>query len=129
MFEMKKEYLIGIEIVDNQHFKILSLLSMMSTANTAQEPAAVHKALQEMMEYSIMHFSTERQLMEQDGYPESAAHLGEHKTYVKLLQEKVSRHLAGDELHAEELIAFLRDWWINHIMQTDLKWGTWHNHK
>lgn len=126
MIEYKNQMSIGIVEIDNQHMGLIAMIKKLNDAHDARlAPALVQKVLQDMMEYSLTHFSTEREIMEKAGYPDLHAHLEEHKAYVQLLQEKVKRNLAKNVVTEKELLTFLADWWLNHIKTTDMKFGRW----
>ena len=117
-------YNIGIEQVDKQHQKLAKTIRKLqkSLVNGRFSPET-GETLKFLVEYTKEHFGTEEALMEKVGYEELEAH---KKLHHKLVQQVVDILLGlkkGKKIDAYELIDFLTDWLINHIVQEDKKIG------
>jgi hemerythrin-like metal-binding protein len=113
-------YELGNPKIDDQHKKIVNLINLLYMGIKQKKGNKIIKhTLQEMMEYSIEHFSTEDQLMEKYPYPQSDFHLKEHKLYIEKSNEMYHKYMEGNSDISQETLNFLKNWWESHILQTD----------
>lgn len=121
----KNEYSVGIESIDNDHKKLLSLINNLQTAAHYQTGETFEKqALDDLVDYTKYHFSREEQLMRENDYPDYDLHKAEH---IRMI-EKVSNYLSlynekGHEALAE-IADYLSDWLIHHINGTDQRYSS-----
>ncbi|HEY9164255.1 MAG TPA: bacteriohemerythrin [Magnetovibrio sp.] len=112
------DLLVGIEQLDNDHRKLVSLVNEMS--DHALNSHQVDAVLDALIEYTQDHFAREETVMEACGYPM----LLEHQTVHRNLAAKVTglaktwRNSEDPEVMVE-LLDFLRGWLVKHIMETD----------
>jgi hemerythrin len=113
----KEHYSVGDASLDAQHKQILQIIGELHAAiETNQAYEIIEELLERMVLYTLNHFKHEEQLMRACGYPDFDNH--------KILHDKMRRRTEG--LHANaglmtsnDLMRFLRDWWINHIRGED----------
>lgn len=130
-----KEYSIGVEQLDNQHKKLIFLINKLEVL-TMYEPThadfkeRLDKLMQELVNYTILHFSTEEVLMDMFDYEDSVEHKKGHTKFVemiKLEQDKLEILIANKEWEKvnKEMVAilkYLQSWLINHILKSDKKY-------
>ncbi len=121
---LPKEFLTGIEAVDNQHQRLVSMVSELddvrktSYPGAAQKHEAVGNVVSEMIDYTISHFAFEESLMEDANYKFFNAHKRIHELLIKRAGEYKERWLSGDDI-ADELYEVLSRWLFNHIRNDD----------
>ena len=119
--EWKDEYSVGIEVIDNDHRKLLNLINQFQTAvlyRTGQE--FEEEAMSELVDYTRTHFKREEDLMKEHGYPGYEAHHAEHLKFIGEVEEMIRLYKdKGNRATLQQAVVFLRDWLINHIMGTD----------
>ena len=119
--EWKDEYSVGIEVIDNDHRKLLNLINQFQTAvlyRTGKE--FEEEALNELVDYTRTHFKREEDLMQENGYPGYEPHVAEHKKFIGEVEAIITQYQqGGDRKVLQTAVVFLRDWLINHIMGTD----------
>ncbi len=117
-------YNIGVEEIDTQHQKLAATIRKLqkSLANGRFSPGA-GETLKFLVEYTRKHFSDEEALMAEINYEELEAHQELHKKLVAQIVEILLDLKKGRRLDAYELIDFLTDWLIHHIVQEDKKIG------
>lgn len=126
--QWKKEYLLGIPLVDQQHQQLLSRTSRLLKSIHHNQATDWAEVLNFLEEYILLHFQTEEELMEKYHYPFLEAHRYEHRcfteNYCNLKQEIQSgRH---DRLYLLfKIDLFLVDWLINHTTKNDRHWATY----
>jgi len=119
LLEWKLSYSVGVKDLDHQHETLLGLINELAGKNPDQGAKRCFVALNEMVRYAQLHFNTEEELMKRHGFPRTASQQAEHEAFVtrvfELNQELVNGH---PEVFAS-LIAFLKDWFISHVLGMD----------
>lgn len=77
------------------------------------------RILDELVDYTVKHFAFEEKLMREHGYPQTEAHPGEHKKLIADVTRFKKRWDAGETAAGAELMAFVAEWLIKHIMKVD----------
>ncbi len=120
----KDEYSVGIEAIDNDHKKLLSLINQLQTASTNYTGEEFErKALDEVVNYTKYHFVREEKIMEENGYPQFEAHKKEHEAMVAEVLNRVSQYESNEEQTIDSLLEYLKSWLINHISGTDQQYS------
>ena len=105
----------GIDVIDQQHHRIVALINQLAEATTRDDQAAV---LEELVDYTLSHFAFEEELMEESGYTFGPAHKRVHEMFVRRVSEYRMRFDAGEDI-AAELHGMLSRWLFNHIRGDD----------
>ena len=108
----------GIDVIDKQHKRIVEYINKLDDARTTHSAEEVHLVLDELVDYTLSHFTFEESLMEEAGYPFINAHKKVHQLFVKRIGEYVQRFKMGEDI-ADELLNTLKAWLINHIRNDD----------
>ncbi len=120
-------FCVGVKQVDEQHKKLVDMLNTLSLAmGNNQGRAALAELMGEIKEYARIHFQTEEAMMIQYAYPELDAHKGEHARFVETVRHSEAGYAQG-EVSAFEVWTFLREWLMDHIMETDFRMGRFLN--
>jgi len=124
--EWKQEYSVGIDSIDRQHKKLIGLINNLQAAvNYSTGAEFEREALDELVDYTRTHFSYEEGLMEQNGYPEFAAHRAEHELMISRVEQVLAEYQKNPDTAMQNAIDFLRDWLINHINGTDKQYSSY----
>ena len=108
----------GIDIIDTQHQRIVEMINRLHVSNKMMERMAVAEVIDELIDYTLSHFAFEEELMEEAGYPFSAAHKRVHEVFIKRVSEYRMRFQAGEDI-SDELRTMLSRWLFNHIRGDD----------
>jgi len=108
----------GIEVIDEQHKRIVSLINQLYDAKESGDTNAVGPVVDELVDYTMSHFAFEEGLMEQAGYSFLEPHKRVHELFVKKVGEFVERVKAGEDV-LDEVLNMLQRWLINHIKNED----------
>lgn len=124
MYEMKEEYKIGIESIDNQHKVLFDLADkayvLLKDEYTIDKYDKIVHIIEELKEYTIFHFKSEEEYMESINYKRLFTQKIEHAEFIKKIEQIDLRSI--DENQDENLIkllAFLNDWLTEHILRND----------
>ena len=108
----------GIEVIDDQHKRIVDYLNQLNDANDKGDSQITNRVLNELVDYTLTHFAFEEELQEKAGYPFVRAHKRVHDIFTKRIAEFQKRAVAGENV-APELLSMLKIWLVNHIKGDD----------
>lgn len=121
---LPKEYLTGIDAVDNQHQRLVNMVTQLDDVRKTSYPTmkqkqkAVGEVVSEMIDYTISHFAFEESLMEDANYKFFKAHKRIHELFIKRAGEYKERWSSGEDI-VDELYDVLHRWLFNHIQNDD----------
>ena len=120
-----QSFSVGVARLDEQHKKIINMINLLrSKPEVDVRSETVSELLTRLTRYASDHFATEEQLLVEYGYPEVAAHKEAHRAYrmkvVALCQDTMDHNAAVPD----ELLRFLGDWWVNHILGADMRYSS-----
>jgi hemerythrin len=122
--------LVHVEIIDNQHKKLVALLNDLDEAlNQKREKDQLAKTITALAEYTFYHFMTEEKYFDQFQYPETLHHKNEHQYFVEKITEFQQSYDQGEATLTTDIIQFLKSWIINHIQKSDRKYAPLFNAK
>ncbi len=111
----------GIAKIDEQHRGLVNLVNRLYSAlRNGQGNAALGEILEELIQYTAVHFKTEEDLMVRYSYPDYESHKRTHDGLVKQVLEIQSKFKEGRGTLSVELMNFLKSWLINHIQGMDM---------
>ncbi|ROR26397.1 hemerythrin [Mobilisporobacter senegalensis] len=124
MFEMKDEFLTGIELIDDEHRELFRIaqtaMDLYQDEYVADKYDHIIEILKELKAYAIKHFADEEAYMESIQYKRLFTQKIEHNAFVEKLNEfdldKIDENQEGAIL---DLLNFLNDWLVNHILEKD----------
>ncbi|MDR0634775.1 MAG: bacteriohemerythrin [Azoarcus sp.] len=118
------EYSVGIPEIDDQHKMLFELIDRIHTAILEHKgTAACVEVLDELVDYTRIHFALEQSLMHMGHYPDYEAHCALHRSLVAEVEALQSRIHSGSAAISFELLHFLRNWLSKHIMGEDKKYS------
>jgi hemerythrin-like metal-binding protein len=114
---------VGIEKIDEQHKKLIDLINELNAAmRNKQAKTVLANILTELSKYTKTHFQTEEVYFKTFNYPETKAHIVEHENFIKKISDFQESLKADDACLSIEIMKFLRDWLVNHILKTDMQY-------
>jgi hemerythrin-like metal-binding protein len=117
-------YCVGVRDIDDQHRALVGLLNRLAQkAQEGNESDAVDKALAALVDYVQLHFRCEEALMRAHHYAEEKSHIEVHTRLNGRLQGMLARRQQDGFVSVDELMTFLRQWLISHILHTDRDLG------
>ncbi|MCU7919993.1 MAG: bacteriohemerythrin [Candidatus Thiodiazotropha sp. (ex Epidulcina cf. delphinae)] len=121
--EWTKDLNTGIDVIDEQHQRIVDYINQLNKAIIRQNDHLVGGVLIELADYCVSHFAFEESLMLKAGYPYLKPHKATHDMFVKRLKKFQDRYDQGEDV-AAKLHDMLSTWLILHIKQTDMAYAT-----
>lgn len=128
MFEMKDEYLTGIRQIDEEHARLFEIAEeayqLLKEEFVADKYDNIVTIINELKEYTRFHFAHEEEYMESIGYKKMFTQKIQHMNFIQRLDElnleEVDVH---QEQSIEELLTFLGNWLVEHILECDKQIG------
>jgi methyl-accepting chemotaxis protein len=112
--------------VDAQHKKLIDFINEIYRGIMLEkDKAAVDSTLNELVDFTVMHFGYEESLFDKYGYEDSRSHKEKHKTLLAQVGDYVGRYKEGDTGVSHELLSFLKNWLTKHIMGVDQKYASY----
>jgi hemerythrin len=122
--EWTDELSVGIQEIDEQHKILVNLLNRLYESiilRTDDEEAG--KILQELSQYTVIHFSVEESLMRILGYDDYEDHKKHHEELTKQVLELSEKVKSGKLSTSMELLNFLKNWLTKHILIEDKRYS------
>jgi hemerythrin len=118
-----EKYSLGIIEIDNQHKKLVDIMNELHDAMKARRTKEVVESIIIMLaDYTKTHFQTEEKYFSKFAYTETVDHKQEHVDFVKHVIGFKDDFVSGKLSVTMDIMNFLRDWLLKHILVTDKKY-------
>lgn len=126
-FAFTEKYMVGIELIDNEHRRLFEIIAdvdkLIHEELLHDKYDEIMRLLGELKDYTEFHFEDEESLMERIHYPKLDIQRRAHSAFIeRLVGINLSELDDMDDNQQEyllELMAFLQNWLINHILRAD----------
>jgi hemerythrin len=124
MFDWKQDYVIGIQIIDEQHQKLFEIgeraYQLLKNKFRTDKYDEIVSILSELKDYTIFHFKTEEEYMKSIGYKKFFSQKVSHNDFIQTINnidfDKIDQN--QDE-YIMELLGFVAKWIDEHILKED----------
>jgi len=121
---------VNIKRYDDQHKELVGLINQLHEAmKVGKGREALGEIFQSLAQYTIIHFQDEELWMKIHHYEGYDAHKKEHSVLTAKVNEMLESHKDGNNIISQDVMSFLRNWLIFHIMDCDKKYGPFLNSK
>jgi len=111
---------VGFPEIDKQHQRLVEIANDLNTAmHSGGGTQAAGKILNELVDYTVKHFAYEESQMNKHGYADQEAHKEAHRKLVAEVSAFKAKFDSGEAAITVELLGFIRDWLLNHILKVD----------
>ncbi|WP_316900260.1 bacteriohemerythrin [Pseudodesulfovibrio indicus] len=113
----------GIKLIDDQHKELIRIINLLNSAmQQGKGKGVLGPILSDLRSYTTFHFNQEKDLFERYGYPETEEHLAVHDDLMRQAFDFIDKFETGQTAMSRDLFYFLKDWLVNHIQGTDMKY-------
>lgn len=127
MYEIKPEYLTGIEFIDKEHTRLFELADetyeLLHDDLSQDKSSEIIRLVSELIDYTRVHFSHEEDYQKSINYPYIEQHAAQHRQFEDSLLaidvDALENDLEGQNEAVEGILEFLVNWLINHIKKVD----------
>lgn len=123
MIAWDDKYSVEIQEIDEQHKRLIEIINELYAAlssNSSHDQVA--HVLDELVDYTKVHFAVEETLMRIFSYEEYDEHKAIHDNIVSKVLNFQTKFLQGDTKVGMELLLFLKDWLFDHINSVDKRY-------
>lgn len=122
-FVWKDEYSVGVDEIDFQHKKLISIISELHSAMIeGKSDSVIDDVLEKMRDYTKEHFSTEEGYMLKADYGQYIEHKSRHEKFIQKTETLVYDMKAKKKFISIDIMDFLRNWLSAHILGDDMKY-------
>lgn len=115
----------GVEKIDDQHRRLVKLVNnLVSAIQSGFADDITTPLCHELAEFTSYHFRDEEMLMEEVGYPGLEEQKEQHAKLTSTVQGYLDALERGEAVAPEEMLAFLRQWLVEHIVHCDMRIGS-----
>jgi len=117
-------YNVGVKIIDEDHKRLMNLINGLKMAVRYHTGETFEKkAMDELSEYTRVHFAREEKLMQEHNYPGYEKHKAQHDAMMKRVAEYGRDYEARGHDAIEDLAPVVKDWLVNHIYKVDQEYA------
>ena len=126
MYEMKPEYYIGIDMIDEEHKQLFQYADeayeLLHDEYTPDKYDRIDIILEKLRDYIVNHFADEEQYMESINYKKLFTQKVQHQEFINKLDEFMEYH--NEEVEDQDdqimgILKYLTEWLTNHILYVD----------
>jgi len=123
LIEWGPRYHIGIKMIDDEHKILVDLINEVYVAfGSRKNKKTLDHVLKALLDYTIYHFGNEEKIFKKIGYKESENHLSQHHKFIERIESFKKEARTGNISLSIDMVNFLKNWLINHILKTDAKY-------
>lgn len=127
MYEMKDEYLTGIEFIDNEHRRLFEIAEqtyqLKNEEFISDKYDQIKALLEELKDYTRIHFAHEEEYMQSIGYKKLFTQKVQHQAFIDWLEEQnldeIDTEFENQDAVVDNILKYLTDWLVHHILETD----------
>jgi hemerythrin-like metal-binding protein len=123
-FTWKNSFCIGIKELDEQHRSLLECLNDCHTQVSNDKRAVIDAdLLTRLKAYAAEHFHVEEETMRLFGYTGMGPQEQQHRYFMSQIAELETALAQDRATSVQSVLAFLRDWFLEHILSQDKKFA------
>jgi len=123
LIDWNNSYSVGLDFIDEQHKKLFMCINNLHLAmRESKDNEILEKTIIALVDYVNLHFTVEEELFEKFNYEGKVEHIAQHKQYVDKIKSFQNEYANKKSLISFEIIDFLEDWILAHIMVEDKKY-------
>lgn len=120
-----EKYSVGIKEIDNQHKGLVILVNeLFKLRSKGKAKDNTNEIFIHLTEYTKKHFYTEEAMLIKFAYKDYTQHKKEHEKFIVKLNDLNTEIDNGKVTITIEILNFLKDWLLNHIMISDKKYSS-----
>lgn len=114
------KYSVHEERIDTQHETLFELINRLhDSMKEGRSKESIPSTLNALVAYTKQHFGYEEGYMKRVGYPNLDQHRAQHEEFVSTVERFISDYNSGKVGLTFQIINYLKDWLISHILKTD----------
>lgn len=118
--EWSEEWSVGVHVLDEEHKRIIDVineLELIIPCKNTDERLTI--CMSKIAHYISKHFYHEEHILQANNYPDLKDHLIQHIYFKRAIADFHMMLLEQERMVGFELLRFLRDWFVDHILRED----------
>jgi hemerythrin-like metal-binding protein len=116
----------GVDTMDTEHRLQVSLVNALEDAlRSGLDAALAQRTLQQLVDFTSVHFHSEELMMRLYSYPQLEAHSIAHGKLLQQVEHIRDLQRSSEVAEAAETVGELRGWLANHIKSMDQAFALW----
>ncbi len=129
-FDWHDSYDVKVERFNDQHKHLFDIVKDLYVAMEDKEDRlALAHIINNLVKYSKEHFSEEEICLLNNGYPAYEKHRKQHKLFLNKIEQFAADYNSGKYLLHIDILLFLKNWVLQHILIADKEYGDYLNSK
>lgn len=125
LYEWNDSYSVEIKSIDDDHKELFRIINNLFDAiSHGKSIDILSELLLHLLDYTKKHFKREEMFFSTTNYSETLEHKIQHEYFIERIEDLKKRFDDGDVHVSIELIKFLSDWLISHILISDKRYMT-----
>lgn len=129
LMQWSEKMSVGVPELDADHKELIRIINQLSAdADDSNRRSALRQSLFALLRYTEFHFAREESVMAACSFPGIEEHKRAHRAFVdriRALNHKFDNDPEGTtEVVSEDLLRFLQDWLVHHILIEDKAYRT-----
>jgi hemerythrin-like metal-binding protein len=121
---MTRDYDVGIVRMNDEHSRIFEYINALhGRIKDKAAPRELLVTLREFADFTRQHFAREEELMTRASYPGLAGQQRAHQKLLKQVGEFIASVESSEKVDLIGMLAFFREWLIDHILVMDKKYS------
>ncbi|MFA6979107.1 MAG: bacteriohemerythrin [Ignavibacteriaceae bacterium] len=117
-------YSVKVKEIDGQHKKLVDIINELhDKMKEGKGKEVMEKLLNELLDYTVLHFAFEEKLLNTNNYPDSKTHIKLHSDLIEEVKAFRKKYESGSAMLSLELMNFLKKWLVEHILNSDKKYS------
>ncbi len=118
--QWKDSFNTGFSDVDLQHMGLVDIINELFELQKIEDSKTqLNQTFKKLMDYAVIHFSTEEKLMQEHHYENYISHKQEHANFITKVLALREEFIMGNNDVKLSVLNFLREWLLGHIIGTD----------
>ncbi len=125
-----ESFSVGVRRLDEQHKKIIHICNKLIEVNDISvDSEVISSTLNDLTKYALEHFEFEEKMMVENNYPGFVSNKEQHIQFMKKTTTFCLDTMAQSSTIPDEILSFLKKWWVNHILISDMKYKSFFSEK
>lgn len=123
LMEWSSQFNTGIASIDAEHKVLMGFINDLHDGMmSGKGKSAMSPILAGLVSYTANHFKHEENVFDSIQYEHTEEHKEHHKNLVNQVLEFQKQFNDGDAAISNDLMTFLKEWLMTHIMKEDMKY-------
>lgn len=124
MLKWKEDYLIGVDVIDEQHKELFRIaeeaFKLLQNDFYIDKYDQIVNLIEQLKNYAAFHFKTEENYMEKIGYKRLLSQKVQHNDFIEKINQIDLEAIDGNQdQYLLSIIEFAVDWIDQHILKAD----------